>query len=386
MFDTRQNLFTPFDLAGLSLRNRIAMAPMTTWAANADLTISDAEAAYYRRRAGSVGLVITGCTQVTPNGIGFTHEFAASDDSYLPSLTKLAEAAKSGGAPAILQLFHAGAKALPDLTPHRDVVAASAILAPATPFAPAQTPRALTEPEIHDLITAFGQATRRAIAAGFDGIELHGAHGFLLQNFFSPASNQRQDQWGGSVENRMRFALSVVAEVKRVIAADAKRPFALGYRISAEEPGENGYSISDSLALLDHLISAGIQYIHVSLGNVLTDRPLADPHGAPIAARFVAHAAGRIAVIAAGGLRTPEQAEQALALGLSVVAVGQGLVMNPDWVELAQSGRADQIETTLDPAQISALVLPEKLWAVIDALTGWFNVTPKAKLATADSR
>ncbi len=379
-------LFSALNLANLPLRNRIAMAPMTTWAANSDLTISDAEAAYYRRRAGAVGLVITGCSQVTPNGIGFTHEFAATDDSYLPSLKKLAEAAKSGGAPAILQLFHAGAKALPDLAPNRDVVAASAIPTAATAFAPAHTPRALSESEIHDLIAAFGQATRRAIEAGFDGVELHGAHGFLMQNFFSPASNQRQDQWGGSMENRMRFALSVVAEVKRVIATHANRPFALGYRISAEESGDNGYGITDSLVLLDHLVAAGIQYIHVSLGNVLTDRPSADPHGAPIAARFVAHAAGRIAVIAAGGLRTPQQAEQALALGLSVVAVGQGLVMNPDWVELAQSGRADAIETALDPAQISALAIPEKLWAVIDAMTGWFSLTPKAKLAAAASR
>ncbi|OZA10393.1 MAG: hypothetical protein B7Y02_10790 [Rhodobacterales bacterium 17-64-5] len=293
-------LFSALHLANLPLRNRIAMAPMTTWAANPDLTISDAEAAYYRRRAGAVGLVITGCSQVTPNGIGFTHEFAACDDSYLPSLKKLAEAAKSGGAPAILQRFHAGAKALPDLTPNRDVVAASAILAAATAFAPAQTPRALLESEIHDLIAAFGQASRRAIEAGFDGVELHGAHGFLPQNFFSPASNQRQDQWGGSPANRMRFALSVVAEVKRVIAAHANRPFALGYRISAEEPGANGYGITDSLSLLDHLIAASIQYIHVSLGNVLTDRPIADPQGAPIAARIAAHAAGRIAVIAAG--------------------------------------------------------------------------------------
>ncbi|MES2434147.1 MAG: NADH-dependent flavin oxidoreductase [Pseudomonadota bacterium] len=380
------SLFSALNLANLPLRNRIAMAPMTTWAANSDLTISDAEAAYYRRRVGAVGLVLTGCTQVMPNGIGFTDEFAATDDSYLPSLNKLAKAAKSGGAPAILQLFHAGAKALPDLTPHREVIAASAIPTAATIFAPAQTPRALLESEIHDLIAAFGQATRRAIEAGFDGVELHGAHGFLLQNFFSPASNQRTDQWGGSVENRMRFALSVVAEVKRVITAHASRPFALGYRISTEEPGDNGYSITDSLTLLDHLISAGIDYIHVSLGNVLTDRPLAEPNGAPIAARFVARAAGRIAVIAAGGLRTPQQAEQALALGLSVVAVGKGLVMNPDWVELAQTGRADEIETSLDPAQITALAIPEKLWAVIDAMPGWFSLTPKAKRSAAASR
>lgn len=363
-------LFHALHLENRPLRNR--SAPMTTWAANPDLTISDAEAVYYRRLAGAVGLVITGCTQVTPNGISFSHECAATDDSYLPSLKKLAEATKNGCGPAILPLFHAGAKALPDLTPN------SAILAPPTPFAPAQAPRALHESEIHDLIAAFGQATRRAIEAGFDGIELHGARGFLLLNFSSPASNPRSDQWGDSLANRMRFALSVVAEVKCVIAARAPRPFVLSYRISPEEPGENDYGVTDSLALLDHLITAGIDYIHTSPASALNDRPMNDPNGETIAARVAAYAAGRIPVIAAGGLRAPEQASQALALGLSVAAVGQGLVMNPDWVELAETGSADQIETMLDPQHVTALAIPEKLWAVIDATPGWFALTPQA--------
>ncbi|MDB5660108.1 MAG: nerA [Cypionkella sp.] len=292
--------------------------------------------------------MITGCAHVLPNGMGFTDEFSAADDSYVESLRKLATAAKSGGAPAILQLFHAGVRALPELIPNRDVIAASAIPAASTMFFPAQTPRAMTEPEIHDIIAAFGQATRRAIEAGFDGIELHGAHGFLMQNFFSAATNQRQDQWGGSPDNRMRFAIAVVAEVKRVIASHTDRPFALGYRISAEEPGDNGYRIADSLALLDYLIDAGIDYIHTSLGNVLTDCPMDEPNGPTIAARYVTHTAGRIPVIAAGSLCTPDQASQALALGLSVVALGQGLVMNPDWVELALSGR----EAELRPGSI----------------------------------
>jgi 2,4-dienoyl-CoA reductase-like NADH-dependent reductase (Old Yellow Enzyme family) len=108
-------------LPGLVVRNRIVMAPMTTWAGNHDGTVSDEEEAYYRRRAQDVGLVITGCTHVQENGVGFTGEFAAHDDRYIPSLRKLARAAKSGGAPAILQIFHAGVKTLPALV--TDVVA-----------------------------------------------------------------------------------------------------------------------------------------------------------------------------------------------------------------------------------------------------------------------
>src|SRR5450830_1319449 len=149
------------------------MAPMTTWASNDDGTVSDEEEAYYRRRAQDVGLVITGCTHVQPNGVGFTGEFAADDDRFIPSLRKLALAAKSGGAPAILQIFHAGVKTLPALV--NDVVAASAVAGEGGPFAAALMPRELSGAEILDIVAAFADATRRAITAGFDGVELHGA-------------------------------------------------------------------------------------------------------------------------------------------------------------------------------------------------------------------
>ncbi|WP_244196587.1 hypothetical protein [Paraburkholderia hospita] len=245
-------LFEPMALApGLTVRNRVAMAPMTTWASNDDGTVSDEEDAYYRRRAKDVGLVITGCTHVQKNGVGFTGEFAAYEDRFIPSLERLAKAAKSGGACAILQIFHAGVKTLPTLV--SDVVAASEVEGEAGPFAPAIVPRALHEEEIQDVIEAFANATRRAIAAGFDGVELHGAHGFLIQNFFSPHSNRRVDQWGGSLENRMRFPLTVVEAVKRTIDDHADRPFALGYRISVEECIDGGLSIGDSLELVTRL-------------------------------------------------------------------------------------------------------------------------------------
>lgn len=370
---TAETLLSPVALtANLTLRNRVVMAPMTTWSANDDLTISDEEVAYYRARAAGVGMVITGCTQVLPNGIGFTHEFAATDDRFIPSLRRLAEAAKGGGAPAILQIFHAGNEALPDLTPGGETVAPSAIPTPASAFAPAQTPRALTEAEILDLIAAFGQATRRAIKAGFNGVELHGAHGFLIQNFLSPATNHRTDQWGGSPENRRRFLLAIIAEVQRIVAAHAAEGFILGIRLSPEEAG--GYGIEDTLAVMDAVIDAGVSYIHASLGDALNDRPRAGAGAPTTVERIVAHIRGRVPAIAAGGVRTPAQAEQALAMGLTCVAVGQGLVMNPDWVQLASSGRSEEIALDLDPQQIEHLAIPQKLWGVIDKATGWFRL------------
>lgn len=377
-------LFQPFAFAnGLTLRNRLVMAPMTTWSANPDETISEQELAYYRARAQGVGLVLTGCTHVQPSGIGFTDEFAAYDDRFIPSLRKLAQAAKSGGAPAVLQIFHAGNKAVPSLIPHGEVVSASSLAAPRGPFNDGKTPsRALSHEEILGVIRDFGAATRRAIEAGFDGVELHGAHGFLIQNFLSPLFNQRTDSWGGSLENRMRFPLEVVREVRRIIATHTKRPFLLGYRISPEEPGEGALHIGDALALVDRLVEeAQIDYLHASLYDLLTGKP--QNHSGDhktTTERFIERVAGRLPLLAAGQIRTPEQARRAVALGLPLVAVGKGLVMNAQWVELAQSGRDAEIDSVLDLSNDpDDLQIPDKLWSAILATPGWFPALDKAE-------
>jgi 2,4-dienoyl-CoA reductase-like NADH-dependent reductase (Old Yellow Enzyme family) len=369
-------LFDPVAIGGFTLRNRIAMAPMTSWAAHGDGTVSDDEDAYYRRRAGGVGLVVTGCSHVQANGVGFTGEFSADDDRFIPSLARLAAAAKSGGAPAILQIFHAGVKTRPELV--SDVVAASAVPGEPGPFVPSLMPRALTEPEIHAIVDAFGQATRRAIAAGFDGVELHGAHGFLVQNFLSPHFNRRADAWGGSLAGRMRFALAVVAEMRRAIAAHADRPFLLGYRLSPDEPDADGLRIADSLVLIDRLIAGGIDYLHASLASALETTHVDATDGRAIIDILVDHVAGRVPIIAAGQIRSPDQAVRALDRGLSLVAIGQALVMNPDWVNLARQGRSDAITHRLDPAEIATLGIPPQLWAVIAATPGWFDVRSAA--------
>ncbi|AHD14631.1 NADH-dependent flavin oxidoreductase [Pseudomonas sp. FGI182] len=380
MTSEHTTLFQPFAFhSGLTLRNRVVMAPMTTWSANSDGTLSDAELDYYRRRAQGVGMVITGCTHVTENGIGFTDEFAAYDDRFIPSLQRLAEAAKSGGAAAVLQIFHAGNKAVVEAVPGGELVSASAVNALAGPFNRGDvTPRALSRDEIFEMVHAFGEATRRAIEAGFDGIELHGAHGFLLQNFFSPRYNLRDDEWGGSPENRMRFALAVVREAKRVIAAHAKGPFVLGYRISPEEREDGGYRVPDICALVDGLIAEGIDYLHVSLNDVLGARPLGADSRLTVE-QVIAHVDKRVPILAAGMLRTPKQAQAALDLGLSLAGVGKGLVMNADWVGLAQSGCGAQIRQELDLEKRAVLSIPAGLLRAVEAAPGWIPVRKKAE-------
>ncbi|EHP1139947.1 NADH-dependent flavin oxidoreductase [Escherichia coli] len=376
MTNKHPSLFSPFMLTEkIKLRNRIVMAPMTTWSANPDGTISEQELEFYKRRSQNVGLVITGCTYVTPSGIGFTHEFAAYDDRFINSLEKLAAAAKSGGAPAILQVFHAGNKAIPELVPNNDVISASASSVKSGDFMKRVVQsREMTENEIQETIRAFGDVTKRAIKAGFDGIELHGAHGFLLQNFFSPLFNQRNDRWGGDLEGRMRFPLAVLQEVKNIVYEYATKPFAIGYRISPEESATGGLRIEDTYKLLDRLISSGISYIHTSLVSINDSYPVESPNGPRTIELILNHIAGRVPVIAAGKIRTPSQAQEAISTGLPLVAIGKGLVINPEWVTLAESGRGHEIQTTLNPQLVPELTIPDKLWDQIQASkgTGWF--------------
>ena len=359
---------------GVTLRNRVVMAPMTTWASNDDYTISDEELNYYKKRVTGVGMVITGCTRVQPNGIGFANEFAAYDDSFIPSLRKLAEATKSGGAQAILQIFHAGNKALPAFTPNGDVVSSSALETEATAFAPSVTPRELSHDEIMEVIHAFGEMTRRAIEAGFDGVELHGAHGFLLQNFMSPFFNRREDQWGGSLENRLRFPVAVIREIKSVIKKLATKPFTLGYRISPDEPQEGGLRMQDTYALIERLIEEDVDYVHASLASALSSKPVDSQDEKTYLELIVEKANGRIPVLAAGSMVTPDDVASGLDKGLSLAVVGQGLIMNPDWIEKVQNGQESEIQTTIKASTVSELELPEKLWGVIQASGPWFKL------------
>lgn len=253
------------------------------------------------------------------------------------------------------------------------MVSASAVAVGSAPFVSGTpVPRALAHEEILDIIVAFGQTTRRAIEAGFDGVELHGAHGFLLQNFFSPIYNTRNDQWGGSAEKRISFPLEVGKEVKKVINEYANRPFLLGYRISPEEPQKESYKVEDTYPLIDKLIELEIDYLHASLTTVLESRPVGEENGKTLASLIVEQVNGRIPVIAAGQVKTPEQANQALKLGLSLVAIGQALIINTNWISIAEN--SGNVQEVLSLSKVPELSIPEKLWNVIDTAKGWFPV------------
>lgn len=354
---------------GIQLKNRIVMAPMTNWSSNPDGTVTEAEVNYYARRSSGVGMVITACTYVTANGKGFHGEFGGDRDELIPSLQKLATAIKEQGAKAILQIFHGGRQVPPQLIPDGDVVSASNI---PTEGNGKPVPRELTDEEVHSIIRDFGETTRRAIEAGYDGVEIHGANGYLIQQFFSPHSNRRNDRWGGSLEKRLTFPIAVVDEVKRVVAEYANGSFIVGYRFSPEEAETPGITMADTLVLIDELAKKDLDYLHVSLQDFWsTPRRGVDDTRSRI--EFIHERVGdRVPLIGVGSIYTPDEALKAFQTGVPLIALGRELIIDPDWVEKVKEGKENEIITQINKSNQEQLVIPDPLWQAIIHSPGWF--------------
>ena len=367
-------LFQPITLrSGIQLDNRVVMAPMTNFSSNQDGTVSDEEVAYYSRRSNGVGMVVTACAYVTPNGKGFQGEFGSDRDDLIPSLRRLASAIKEQGAKAVLQIFHGGRMCSPDLVPDGEIVSASAVPAEQGVVSD-QVPRALTETEIQSIIRDFGESTRRAIEAGFDGVEIHGANGYLIQQFFSPHSNRREDRYGGSLEKRLSFPIAVVDEVKKAVAEHAKEPFLIGYRFSPEEPETPGITMADTLALVDALASKELDYLHVSLMEFWST-PRRGVEDSRSRLEIIQERVGEsVPVIGVGSIYTADDALKAIQSGVPMIAIGRGLIIDPDWVEKVKQGKESEIEIKLKKDARSRLVVPNPLWQVIVNTPGWFPI------------
>lgn len=346
--------------AGPNLRNRIEKAPMPTSSGDDDDgVVSEDRKTYVHLPERNVGLAIAACTHFKANeanDLGFTGEFAADHDLVIPGLHKLAQAAKSDHAPVILQLFHAGTSTRASLA--ADMPSGSA------------APGALQEHEIVEVIDAFAAATRRAIIAGFDGIELCAARGSLLQNFLSPHANQRTDAWGGSLVQRMHFPLAVLAAVKQVIEQFADRPFALGYRISVEEGIDGGLQMADSLELISRLIDSGASYIHAARDEAATHSSEIFAADSTIVSILHKHIGGRVPLLAAGRVQTPQLSAGAVGEGAVVAVIGKGLVINPDRAALART--SGDMGNAISAPDVSHSSMPKKLWKIISNTPGWF--------------
>lgn len=264
-----QPLFQPYNLGPISLTNHIVMAPLTRNRAGAGLVPSELAATYYAQRA-TAGLLITEATQISAQAQGYQDTPGIYTPAQIDGWRKVTDAVHAKGGHIFVQLWHVGRISHVDLQPGGAApVAPSAIRAETkifvnNGFADVSEPRALELDEIKDIIEDFRKASANAIAAGFDGVEIHGANGYLLEQFLKDGANQRTDEYGGSIENRARLLLEVVAAVKDEIGAERT-----GVRISPVSPA-NAISISDPQPQYDYLVeqldALGIVYLHVVEG------------------------------------------------------------------------------------------------------------------------
>lgn len=363
------SLFDPFTFAsGATLDNRIVMAPMTTQSSFGNGMVTTDELIYFKRRANGLGAVITSCAQVREDG-GFAASLSAASDKQIENLSKLAAVIKNAGTKAILQIFHVGRMGSSATLNGTQPVSASAVPALRDQ---AEIPRELPAAEVQELVAAFGEATRRAIQAGFDGVEIHGANTYLLQQFFSPHSNRRTDEWGGTLEKRMRFPLAVVAAAKKAIETYAEKPFILGYRISPEETEQPGITLKDTLALLSELKNSDLDYIHVSIGNAFQGSMRDDSQTTPVLQQIQAHIGHATPVIGVGAITSPDDALAVRdGLGVPLIALGRALIVEPDWVKKVKAGEEVDLRKTIKIEDRADLAMPDAMWEYTKGRPGW---------------
>lgn len=351
-----QNFLSNYTFSnGLSVKNRVVMSPMTTMSSFYNGMVTSDEINYYSLRAGGPGIIITGVANVSENGKGFEGELSVTTDSMIPGLTALAKAIKKDGTKAILQIFHAGRKSTSKVLRGEQPVSASAIAA--TYPADSEVPRELSHEEILQIITDFGEATRRAIEAGFDGVELHGANTYLLQQFFSENSNQRSDEWGGSQKKRLKFPVAVIDSVKQAVKKHATKPFVIGYRLSPEEIETPGIRLENSLFFVDQ-IKEKVNYIHLSMGSYKRTSLNDKKNKATLISQFSTHTKGVVPLIGIGSVEHPDEAEEVLQDGADLIAIGRELIREPKWVQKVAIGDIASIRTKLSPLDMDELAIP----------------------------
>jgi N-ethylmaleimide reductase len=328
MQERNPDLFTPVEVGPLALKNRVAMAPLTRSRAGPGNVPTQLSALYYAQRA-SAGLIIAEATQISPDGQGYISTPGIHSKEQIEGWKCVTKAVHISGPPMVLQLWHVGRISHPSFQPGGAAPIAPSAIKPkvqaftAEGFQPIPTPRALETSEIPGIVERYAQAARNAMAAGFDGVEVHAANGYLIDQFLRDQTNKRTDRYGGSIENRSRFLLEVVDAVTAAVGAERT-----GVRISPQN-GQNDISDSNPQALFNYvaeqLSKKGLAYLHIIEGDTggvpvppFDYKKLKDLFGGP--------------VIANNGF-DKARANKALAEGRAdVIAFGKPFISNPDLV------------------------------------------------------
>ena len=339
-----ENLFSTFSIRGCILKNRIVMPGLASFMIENDGSIPQLAIEHYRRRAaGGPAMVIMEACAVAPEGIVSPHQARIYDDRFVEGLSKIAQSMKGEGTVPAVQLHHGGRQT-------------SARVIGGLPVAPSPLPcpsirgevKPLTVSEIQELVKKFGDAADRALEAGFELIEIHGAHGYLINQFLSGFSNIREDAYGGDIPNRTRFAREIVREVRNRVGDE----FPISFKISAMEFVEDGLNVEESLEILKILVREGVDVIQVSAGNDATPEWISQPMYMEKAcltdyARAIKKELN-VPIMAVGRINEPLLAEEIIKSGKAdLVCMGRGLLADPAMPNKAREGRLDDIRTCI---------------------------------------
>lgn len=327
-----RKLFEPYTIKDVTLKNRIVMSPMCMYSAAEDGKVNDWHLVHYPARAvGQVGLIIVEATAVTPEGRISEQDLGIWSDEHLTGLQRLVSLVHAHGAKIGIQLAHAGRKS----EVRGDILAPTALAFDET----MKMPKEMTTADIKRTIEAFAEGARRAKEAGFDVIELHGAHGYLINEFLSPLTNHREDEYGGSPENRLRFLKEIIQSVRNVWNGP------LFVRISASDYHENGLQAEDYSEIAKQLKEWDVDLIDVSSGAVVPAKiPVFPGYQVPFA-ETIKHGAD-IPVGAVGMISSPLQAEEILRNDRAdLIFLGRELLRDPHWPRRA----AIELKTEIEP-------------------------------------
>lgn len=333
---------------------------MTNLQSHEDGSLADDEQRWLELHAdGGFGVVTTCAAHVARDGQAWKGELGIFDDALLPGLTRLATSLNERGCVPMVQIFHGGVRASSALTGERPW-SASEFDEDRPGF---ERPRAATEDDLTRVIAQFRDAAVRAERAGFGGVELHGAHGYLFSQFLSRAMNTRTDRWGGSLDNRARL----LRETLRAVRGAVKPGFVVGVRLSPEDFGQaRGLDLDETLEVAGWLAADGADFIHASLWDVTrntTKRPT--EHPIPL---FRAAIPAHVPLVVAGKIWTRADGERALELGANAVALGRSAIANPDWPHRIADAAWEPKRPPLTPAELGARGLSESF---VDYMRNW---------------
>ncbi len=319
------SLLDPINIGTLKLRNRIVMPPMATNKATIEGEVTEDHIKHYSERARDIGLIITEHSYVDPSGRLQQRQLGVYDDKLIPGLSKLVKAVHRYRTPIAIQINHGGGRATSSVLGDQPV-------GPSSVQVFQEAPRELMIAEIDQLVEAFGRAAQRAVKAGFDAVEVHGAHGFLLNQFLSPLTNRRRDDYGGRLENRARFPLRVVERVRKEVGRDLP----LLYRLGADDFREGGLSPEDGKAFAKTLVNAGVDAIDVSGGIGGSNPPGLRGQGYLFPLAEGIKRVVKVPVVGVGGVTEAEFADTAVMEGrVDLVAVGRAMLADPEWAAKA---------------------------------------------------